>query len=157
VIWSRSLLRIRRSVRAYARVPGLSFVLLLAIALGVGSNAAVYGFLQGLIHPATPLLDSDRMVSIFRQDRSRDAGPLSPNEYQLLENSHGVFEWVGAVRIKLADTMIGGRSEMATAAAVTHNLAGAVAIPLDKGVVISHRIWESEFGGRECGRFSHLC
>jgi ABC-type lipoprotein release transport system permease subunit len=134
----------------------LSFALLLAIALGVGSNAAVYGFLQGLIHPATPLRGSDRIVSIFRQDRSRDAGPLSPNEYQLLESSDGIFEWIGAVRIKLTDTMIGGHSEIATVAAVAHNLAGVLAIPLDKGVVISHRMWEREFGGREDAVGSHI-
>jgi ABC-type lipoprotein release transport system permease subunit len=149
VILLRSLLRIRRSARAFARTPGLSIALLITIALGVGGNAAIYGFLQGLTHPASALRDSERIVSIFRQDRSRDAGPLSPDEYRLLENIHGVFEWIGAVHIKPADTLIDGRSEITTVATVTPNLGGALAIPLDKGVVISHRTWESEFGSRE--------
>ncbi len=150
LILSRSLLRIRRSARAFARAPGLSFALLLTIALGVGSNGAIYGLLQGLTHPIPPIKGSERVVSIFRQDRSREAGPLSPDDYQLVENSHGIFEWLGAVRIKPGDAMIDGHSEIATVAAVTPNVAGALAIPLDNnGVVISHRIWESEFGGRE--------
>jgi putative ABC transport system permease protein len=61
--------RIRRSARAFARAPGLSLVLLLTIALGVGSNAAVYGFIEGLTQPASPIRDTDRIVSIFQQDR----------------------------------------------------------------------------------------
>lgn len=148
VILPLSLPRVRRSVRAFARAPGLSFVLLLTIALGVGSNAAIYGFLQGLIHPAPPLRGSDRIVSIFRKSRSREIGPLSPKEYRLLENGKGIFEWIGAARIRPGDRMIESRWGIATVAAVTPSLATALAIPLDKGVVISHRIWESEFGGK---------
>jgi ABC-type lipoprotein release transport system permease subunit len=127
----------------------LSFVLLLTIALGVGSNAAVYGFLQGLTHPATPLRDSESIVSIFRQDGSSEAGPLSPDDYQLLKNSHGVFMWIGAVRIKPCDTVIDGHAEIATVAAVAPVLVGALPIALDSGAVISHHVWESEFGGKE--------
>ena len=121
--------------------PGLTSALLLTVALGVGSNAAVYGFLQGLTHPASPLRGSERIVSIFRQDRSGEAGPLSPDDYRLLQNSRGVLEWMGAARIEPHDTVVDGQSEIATVAAVTPNLARALAIPVDKGVVISHRIW----------------
>ena len=148
MVLSRSLFRIRRSARSFARAPVLSFALLLTIALGVGSNSSVYGFLQGLTHPASPLQGSDRIVSIFREDRFREAGPLSAGEYQLLKNSSGVFDWIGAVRIKPSDIVIGAQPEIATVAAVTPNLAAALTIPLDGGVVISHRAWESEFGGR---------
>jgi ABC-type antimicrobial peptide transport system permease subunit len=148
VILLRSLLRIRRSARAFARAPGLSFALLLTIGLGVGSNAAIYGFLEGLTHPASPLKGSDKIVSIFRQDRFRAAGPLSPDDFRLLKTIRGAFDWIGAARIKTRDTMIGAHAEIVTVAAVTPNLAGALDLRLDKGVVISHRIWENDFGGR---------
>lgn len=146
---SPSLPRIRRSARAFARAPALSIALLLTIALGVGSNAAVYGFLQGLTHPALPASATDRVVSILRQDRSRDGGPLSPNEYQQLRKSDSGFEWVAAVRIKLADTHINHHPETATVAATTPQLAAALTLPLDNDeVVISHRIWENDFDGK---------
>jgi len=148
VILSRSLLRIRRSARAFARAPGLSFALLLTIALGVGSNSSVYGFLQGLTHATSPLRGTDRIVSIFRQDRFRGAGPFSPDDYQLLKTSREAFDWIGAARIQPSDTVIGDRSEIAIVAAVTPNLAGVLQLPVDNGVVISHRLWASEFGGR---------
>lgn len=146
---SRALPRIARSARAFARAPGLSLALLLTIALGVGSNAAVYGFLQGLTHPDSPVHDSGRIVSIFRQDRSGEAGPLSVGELRALEESAGVFEWVDAARIATRETRIDGYLEMAAVAAVTPHLAEALGIQPRNGVVISHRIWETNFGGKE--------
>lgn len=126
------------------------FALLLTIALGVGGNAAVYGFLQGLAHPASPVGGRDGIVSIFGQDQFGRAGPLSTRDYRMLENAHGVFEWIGAVRIKPADIRIDGRSEVAIVASVTPNLAGYLAVSLDNhGIVISHRMWQNEFGGNE--------
>jgi ABC-type antimicrobial peptide transport system permease subunit len=147
VIFQRTLLRIRRSARAFVRAPRLCFALLLTVALGVGSNSSVYGFLEGLTHPASPLSGSDRIVSIFRQDRLRGAGPLSPDDYRLLQNCRGLFDWVGAARIRPTDITVRGRSEIATIAEVTPTLAGAANLPSDNGVIISHRIGENEFGG----------
>lgn len=149
VPFSRGLLRIRRSARAFARAPGLSLALLITIALGVGSNAAVYGFLQGFTRPLSPLRGADRIVSILGQDRPGDAGPLSANDFQRINNSRGLFEWIGAVRIAPRDAVIDGRSEIAIVASVTPNLAGALKFPLDAGVVISHRLWQTAFDGNQ--------
>ncbi len=146
MILSRSLPRIRRSARAFVRAPALSFALLLTIALGVGSNSSVYGFLQGLTHPASPLQGPDRIVSIFGQDRYREAGPLARNDYQRLKNTQ-MFDWIGAVRIKPRDARIGIYSQIAIVAAVSPDLAEALRLPLNKGVVISRRIAENELGG----------
>jgi ABC-type antimicrobial peptide transport system permease subunit len=144
---ARTLPRIRRSAIAFARAPGLAFALLVTIALGVGSNAAVYGFLQGLTHPASPLRGSDRIVSMFRQDRYREAGPVSADDYLLLQKSRATFDWIGAVRITPTGIVIDGQSETSTVAAVTPGLAAALNLPLSDGVVISDRLRKSEFGG----------
>ncbi len=147
MILSEILLRVRRSSRAFARAPGLTLALLLTIALGVGSNAAVYGFLQGLTHPVSVFRGTDRVVSIFAQDRNREAGPLSLDEYQSVAANSALFEWVGAVRIRPEDTTINGRTEVSTVAAITPNLAGFMTIPLGNGAVLAHRQWESDFDG----------
>lgn len=49
------------------------------------------------------------------------------------------------VRIRTGEAMIDGRSEIATIAEVTPHLSEALALPLEKGAVISHRILEREF------------
>ncbi|MBS1804221.1 MAG: ABC transporter permease [Acidobacteria bacterium] len=113
-------------MRSFARAPGLSLVLLLTIALGVGSNAAIFGFLQGLTHPESPIRGADRLVSIFGQDRLRSAEPLSHDEYQLLANNKGMFEWVGAVRVEPRAAEVGGHTGVATVAAVTSHGRGIV-------------------------------
>lgn len=151
-----SLPRIVASAKAFARAPGLSLALLLTISLGVGSNAAVYGFLQGLTHPASPLKDSGPIVSIFRHDRSRQTGPLSPDDCRLLENLHGLFDWIGEAQIKPQDTVIGGNTEISTVAIVTPNLADHLAMPLHNGAVISHRVWEVEMNANTKAIGSHI-
>ena len=149
MIVSHGFLRVRRSTIAFVRAPGLSLVLVLTIAVGVGSNAAVFGFLEGLIRPASMLRGTDRIVSILAQDRSGDAGPLSPDEYQHIKGTVGVFEWVGAARITQGDDAIAGQPGIATIASVTPDVGAAFGLPLSDGVVISHHIWENEFGGKE--------
>ena len=45
---------LRHTVRAAARTPGTTAVLLLSLALGTGANAAVYGVMSGLLLAAPP-------------------------------------------------------------------------------------------------------
>ena len=126
----------------------MALALLLSIALGIGCDSAVYGFLQGLIHPASPLQGPGRMVSVFGEDRFRNAGPLSSDQYQGLIRRREIFEWVGAARIAPQSIVVDGRSEIATVAAVTPDVAEALRLPLKGGVVISHRMWVSEPSAR---------
>jgi ABC-type antimicrobial peptide transport system permease subunit len=148
VIFPRGLLAIRNSLRAFVRAPALSLTLLFTIALGVGSNASVFGFVQGLTHPDSPLSGSDRVVSILGQDRSREPGTLSRREFLLLKNDLGPFDWIDAARIRPSDVTIGDHTEIAIIADVTPNLASALNLPLRGGVIISQHMWQSEFGSR---------
>ena len=136
VAFSNGLLTIRNSARAFARTPGLSLVLLLTIALGVGSNVTVFGFVQGLIHPSFPAKDKDRIVSIFAQDKTHSSGPLTRHQFQLLR-SHPDAP---------ANVDLGSGSEIAIVAAVMPNLARSLSLPQDGGAILSRRMWDREFG-----------
>ncbi len=146
VALSNGLLTIRNSSRAFARTPWLSLVLLLTIALGVGSNVTVFGFVQGLIHPNSPAKDEDRMVSIFAQDKTHPAGPLTRHQFQLLRSHPDAFVSVDGARIAPANVDLGGGSETAIVAAVTPNLANALSLPQKGGAILSRRLWQREFG-----------
>jgi ABC-type antimicrobial peptide transport system permease subunit len=140
-------------LRAFVRAPALSLALLFTIAAGVGSNASVYGFVQGLTHPDSPLSGTEGVVSILGQDRSREPGPLSHPEYQLLKNEpdpsdRNTFDWVDAARIRPSDITIGDHTAIAIVAEIAPNLSRALNLPLRGGVIISHHIWQSEFGSR---------
>lgn len=123
------------------RAPGLSFALLLTIALGVGSNVAVHRFVVGLTWPDSPLASVDRVVSVFAR-----GGPMSYQEYLPLRNATA-FEWIGAARISLEAVAWPGRSAVMPVAAVTPRLASELGLRLDDGVVISQRIWQNDLRG----------
>jgi ABC-type antimicrobial peptide transport system permease subunit len=148
VILARCLLAIRNSSKAFVRAPALSLALLFTIALGVGSNASVYGFVQGLTHPDSLLRGVGEIVSILRQDRSGESGPLSRREYRLLKNDARTFDWIDAARITPRDIVIGDYSKIAIVADITPNLAGALNLPLRGGVIISYHMWLSELGSK---------
>ncbi len=131
------------------RTPGLALALLLTIALGIGSNVSVYGFARGLTESDSPLTSIHRIVSIFEQDEHRKAGALSYREYLSLKHHLNEFEWMGAARVSPSRIAIGeDQSAVVSVAAVTSNFAGALNLSLGRGVVISHRMWQSEFGAR---------
>ena len=133
-------------VRAIARV---ALALLLTIALGIGSNVSVHGFVRGI--------DSTRLSAhLYRQGgfdirargASRKAGPLSYQKYLSLKSRSEVFEWIGAVRVSPGTIALAGQSAVVPVAAVTTHIAGLLDTSLDKGAVISHRMWQSEFGAK---------
>jgi ABC-type antimicrobial peptide transport system permease subunit len=59
MIWTN----LRYSARSLARSPGLTTTLLLTIAVGVGSNAAVFGFVRGLTLRNLPVGESSQVMS----------------------------------------------------------------------------------------------
>ncbi|PYT32960.1 MAG: hypothetical protein DMG57_00010 [Acidobacteria bacterium] len=147
-VLSRMLFSLRYSARSFIRRPGLALALLFTIALGIGSNVSVHGFVQGLTRPSFPLTSLGRVVSVFGRDAHRETGPLSYREYLAAKSRLGVFQWLGAARVLQGTVTMGGQTAIVPVAAVTSNLAGLLGLPLDQGVVISHRIWQGEFGAR---------
>ncbi len=137
---------LRYSARSFARTPGVTVALLLTIALGIGANAAVYGFVRGLIARDSPLTAVDRLVSLFARDAQRAAGPLSYDEYLTLSQDRATFEWLGAARESQSTLVQHDRSSIVSVAAVTPDLAALFGIPIEKGIVLSHRLWHAEFG-----------
>ena len=59
---------LKYSARGFARAPGLTVALLFTIAVGIGSNAAVLGFVRGTVGRDLPIPDIDRMFSLFARD-----------------------------------------------------------------------------------------
>lgn len=140
------LIDVRHSARGFARTPGVSIALVLTIALGVGANASVHGFVRGLIARDTPLTAVERLVSVVAQDAHRAAGPLSHDDYLKARNRRDVFDWLGAARESQATIVRGGGAPSIMAAtAVTPDLARLLNVPAAEGIVISHRVWRDEF------------
>jgi ABC-type lipoprotein release transport system permease subunit len=143
---SSMLRNLRYSARSFTRKPGLALALLLTIALGIASIVSVRGFVRGLTEPSFPLGSLDRLVSVFGQDAQREAGPLVKQQYLFVRSRHDVFQWVGAARVSPGTITMADQTAFVPVAAVTPHLAGVFGLPLDEGIVISHRMWQREFG-----------
>jgi ABC-type lipoprotein release transport system permease subunit len=140
------LRNLRYSTRSFARRPGLALALLFTIALGIAGIVSVRGFVHGFAKPWFPLGSLDRLVAVFGQDAQREAGPLSKQQYLYARSRHDLFQWLGAARVSPGTIAIASQTAFMPVASVTPNLAGAFGLPLDEGVVISHRMWQGEFG-----------
>ena len=142
------------SARSFARTPTVATALVLTIAIGVGSNAAVYGFMRGLVAPAMP--DAARGVySVFTREAGREVTPLSPNDFRSLQSNVRDFEWLGAAR-EFQSTVETDHEEILTVAAVTPPVATMLGLSFADGVIISEETWETSLQGRRDFRGQRL-
>jgi putative ABC transport system permease protein len=139
---------LRYSAKSLARTPGVTLALLLTIALGIGSNAAVFGFIRGLVTRDIPLPGMDSAVSLFARDGKDALGPVSYERYLSIKSQADALESIGAVRETRDAAVIDSRATILSVAALTPEAADLLHLPLKDGAVISRRAWQNEFGGR---------
>jgi predicted permease len=136
------------AAKSLARTPGVTLALVLTIALGIGSNAAVAGFVRGLVTRDLPIPSIDTVVSLFAREARDGSGPMSYDGYLSLKAQHEPFALLGAVRESQSTLVANGRPAVVSVAAVTPDVAAILDLPLADGIVISHRAWQEQFGGR---------
>jgi hypothetical protein len=129
------------------RGPGLTLALLFTIALGLGSNVTVRGFIRGLTIHNSPITAKGRVVSLFGRDHYRATGPVSYRDYVSFKSHLDGFEWIGAAQVSQCAVKLAGQSAIKSVAAITPHLANLFILSLDGGVVISRRVWLGEFRG----------
>ena len=119
MIWSD----LKYAARTLSRSPGLSLTLVFTIALGIGSNAAIVGFVRGLVTRDLSIAAVDRVVSVFARDAQDGFSPVSYEAYRSLRTETGVFELLGAARVSRSSVSVDGRSSVMSVAAITPELA----------------------------------
>jgi hypothetical protein len=112
----------------------VTLALLLTIALGIGSNAAIHGFIRGLITRDTPLARIDRLVTVFVRD-GRRAAPATVEDYKRARATSGVFRWLSVVGESQRVVEVNGSPEILSVAEVTPEIAGLLGISLREGAV----------------------
>jgi hypothetical protein len=139
---------IRYSARSFARTPGLTIALLTTIALGIGSNAAVFAFIRGLVTSAErPLSVTDRAVTIFGRDSSHGYMPVTFDQYARVTAGTAAFDLVGVAREADAEVTIDGTLLYLPVARTTPELATLLQLSPDGGAIVSDRLWRSQFDG----------
>jgi predicted permease len=141
---------LRYSARGLARTPGLTAVLLLTIAIGVGGNAMIYGFIRGSLNHTSALPNPRALVSIVQHDPAGGFLPMSAAELDAIITRAPAFEHAGAFREDHDDVTFNGVSTSALVGAQTPGLLPALGFARLRAAsgeaVVSHHVWADVFG-----------
>src|SRR5438105_5012428 len=126
--WLHDLRRdARYAVRMLWRNPGFSLLAILCLTLGIGANAAVFSWIEGILPRPYPLVvDQDRLFAVTGLNRGEGRDDMSwPDWLDLQRNSNLVAAFVGE---KITGTTLsrGDRAERITGSMVSANYFDAI-------------------------------
>src|ERR1044071_3587114 len=161
----RTLLQdIRYGARVLAKSPGFTLVAVVTLGLGIGANTAIFSFINSLILRAPPVAEPHRLVRLFGEagkDEQFDSFSY-PNFADLREGGRDVVELAAhnyvSVSLNAGAGARGAQAELVSGnffdvlgvrAALGRALTPAddVADGAHPVAVISHGLWQRDFGG----------
>ncbi|MGE3489609.1 MAG: ABC transporter permease [Vicinamibacterales bacterium] len=153
---------IRYALRWMARSPGFSAVAILSLGLGVGVNTAMFSLVDSLLFRPLPVTEPSTLVDVFTSSGDGDEYATSSYaDFQDLKAQNTVFTDMMGYSPMMAPLSLGDRSRITLGQVVTSNhfsmlgvqpFLGRMLVPSDdepsaaRVVVISHRMWQREFG-----------
>ena len=155
----------RYAFRMLRRSPGFSLLAILCLTLGIGANAAVFSWIEGiLLRPYPLVVDQDRLFAVTGTNRGAPGHTdvSWPDWLDLQRNSTLVEAFIGE-KITSTTLSIGDRAERASGSMVSANYFEAIGVrPMlgrgfeageDAGrnahpvTVISYQMWQDRFRG----------
>src|SRR2546421_3933558 len=155
---------VRFGARMLRRTPGFSTLAILCLTLGIGTNAAVFSWIEGiLIRPYPLVAHQDRMFALGGTTRGAERGGLSYPDFVDLEKNSTLFKSFIIDRIIGTTLSIGDRAERASGGIVSANYFDALGVKpiLGRGfrpeegegrnahpvAVISYLTWQDRYKG----------
>jgi len=156
---------IRYGARSLMKRPGFTAVALIALALGIGANTAIFSLVNAVLVRPLPFAEPDRLVWAWGNVRTgSNRASVSPPDFLDYRQQNTTFEEFAAsfsmpVPLNLTGS---GEPERLTAAAVTGNYFQALGVePLlgrtflldnekpgnDQVAILSYALWQKRFGG----------
>src|SRR5213595_708330 len=154
---------LRFGFRMLRRSPGFTVLALLCLTLGIGSNAAVFSWIEGILIRPYPLVShQDRMFALVGTTRGVEGhNGLSYPDFVDFEKNSTLFESFVVDKITGTSLSVGDRAEIASVGIVTANYFDALGVRpiLGRGfrseegtgrnahpvVVISYRTWRDRY------------
>jgi|CZKC01.1.fsa_nt_gi putative ABC transport system permease protein len=98
--WSfleRFLQNVRYGLRLIGRNPGFTAVAILALALGIGANTAIFSIVNAVFLRPLPFPDSDRIFLVARTGNKIGGGSISLPNFLAWKEKQGLFDALGTV------------------------------------------------------------
>src|SRR3989475_2317698 len=156
---------VRFGLRILRRSPGFSIPAILCLTLGIGANAAVFSWIEGILfRPYPAVAHQERLVAVGGTTRGEAGGnPLSWPDFLDLRRSSTLCETLFVSKITGTTLSIGERAERTVGSIVSANYFDAIGVhPIlgrgflpeeDTGqsahavAVISYQLWQGRFKG----------
>lgn len=156
---------LRYGFRQLSRNPGFSVLAILCLTLGIGANAAVFSWLEGILFRPYPMVaHQERLFALAGTARGEThATEISWPDFEDLRRNCSLCEEAFVSKITGSTLSIGERAEKATGSIVSANYFDAIGVrPImgrgfepgeDVGsdshpvVVISYQLWRNHFKG----------
>jgi putative ABC transport system permease protein len=162
---------LRFAARGLLRSPGFAAVAVLAIALGIGANSAIFSVVNAVLLRPLPYRDPGRLVTVLHDGEGlppaiKRQGPASPADFLDWKAQNHVFERMaaaqaGAGNASLSVTLLGrGIPEELPVMSVTAELFSLLGVPallgrtfaagddqpgVPRGVVLGYGLWQRRF------------
>ena len=156
---------IRYGFRSLLKRPGFTAIALIALALGIGANTAIFSLVNAVVLRPLPFPEPDRLVWVYGNIRNGgNRASVSPLDFLDYRSQNKTFEqFAASITIPIPVNLTGsGEPERLTASAVTGNYFEAFKVSpalgrgfsleneksgQDQVAVLSHTFWQKHFGG----------
>lgn len=91
---------LRFTFRTLARAPLFTFTAIAAMALGIGSTAAIFSVINGVLLRPLSWPQPERLVQFYLSTAAGDNFTSSPSRFNVLRDHAGAFEAIGAYEPK---------------------------------------------------------
>ena len=155
---------IRYGFRSLLKRPGFTVVALIALALGIGANTAIFSLVNAVVLRPLPYPEPDQLVWVWGSFSGGNRASVSPPDYLDFRSHNKSFEQFAATMSSAAPATLtgGGEPERLTASVVTGNYFQALGVTpalgrsfsldnekpgSDQVAILSHELWQKRFGG----------
>ncbi len=155
---------LRHAVRLSLRTPGVTAIAILALALGIGANTAIFTVVNAVLLDRLPYHDASRIVTVWESSPRRPGRPNSvgPANFLRWRERQQVFNGLAAFVDTPASLTDGGEPEDVGAQYVSEDflsvlgvvpsmgrpfVASDFVVGQDQVVLLSHALWARRFGG----------
>lgn len=154
---------LRYGARMLLKNPGMTFVVILALALGIGANTAIFSVVNAVLLQPLPYDESDRLVFLNEKSAVLDEMSISYPNFTDWRNQNNSFEKIGVYNRASYNLTNSGEAERIVAAQASADLFAALRVNPAHGrlytndedkpggtpvVVLSHGLWQRRFGGQ---------
>lgn len=152
---------IRYGIRSLLRRPGFTAFAVIALALGIGANTAIFSMVNAVLLRELPLKNPDELVSVWIAHTVLKRAPLSIPDYIDYRDQNNVLEQMAALSEWSANLTGRGEANRLQGSLVSTNFFQMVGVNASAGrtftpddekpgsarvVVLTHALWQSRFG-----------